>query len=747
MSVRRPPTVTSRVAVLGGVAVVVFAVLLFRLWVLQILQADAFARAGERNGVRTALIQARRGEILSADGGQLAIVQPNDAVTIDLAQWPLVARRCRRGAVDRPAPIGPDLAEVDRRVRRIRNRALRGLRGAARARRLSAIEAATRRSAPRPWAGCTRGAEGKVVRELAAVAGIDLRVLEDRLHRAVVRAPFEPATVLEDAPRELVFYLKENGAKFPSVRVVKRTKRVYPHGALAAHVFGELGEISAAELTDADRFPGANAGDLVGRSGLEGIYDRWLRGIDGQLSIVVNAKGEPQGPIRVTKTPTPGANLHVTIDLRIQEAAEQALKAGIDVAHATGHEKAVAAAVVVLDPKNGAIKAIVSMPEFNPNQLYGEDAAANRARLNRLDNPFLNRATTGRYPPGSTFKPATAIAAAAIGQMTPNRRLKCDAGMLVDGQLFRNFESDVNEDMDLTTALTQSCDTFFYRLGLALYAPTQKSFEPQPTWARRLGFGQLTGIDLPSDAGRVPDAAFKKERWKDAPAKIRAIGEKWTSGDAVQMAIGQGDLEATPLQIARLYALIANGGTLVTPHIAERVESPAANFSFTFAPKGRVQIDPELLDAIRAGLLGVTHDKQGTAHTAFSGFPVSVAGKTGTAEKRSQRDYSWFAGYAPADDPELVAVALIEQGGRGGDAAARVVREVFASAFNARTSADVISSPTRLDGSPITPDLVQIANAEVFGDPTSPDFVYPKTDDLKGQNSSDGGYSVVNTGT
>ena len=233
----------------------------------------------------------------------------------------------------------------------------------------------------------------------------------------------------------------------------------------------------------------------------------------------------------------------------------------------------------------------------------------------------------------------------------------------------------------MVQALTASCDTYFYELGQRLYNATPKSgnFEPQPLWAKRLGFGAQTGIDIGGDSpGNVPDYTYKKRRFGDD-----RVHNRWTSGDAVLQAIGQGDLEVTPLQIARLYSLIANGGTLVQPHVGASVygQDGTLREKLTASPGTHVQLDPYMLAAVRKGLEGVTQDVNGTAYAAFKGFPIPVAGKTGTAEKLGKRDFAWFAGYAPANDPKLVVVCVIEQGGFGGVTAAPAVRQVLAKAF------------------------------------------------------------------
>jgi len=384
--------------------------------------------------------------------------------------------------------------------------------------------------------------------------------------------------------------------------------------------------------------------------------------------------------------------------------------------------------------KTGAIRAIASYPDVDLNTLVGRNGnaalAAMYAKAIRTNAPvpLYNRATLTGYAPGSTYKPVTAIAAMESHLVDASTPIPCPSRLIIDHQLFRNFEGESNAPLDLRNALSQSCDTYFYGLGLLLYKATdvQGRHQPQPEWASRLGFGQHTGIEIGDNAGTNPDTGFKKRKF-DLPGKPPdLIRDKWTSGDAVQAAIGQGFVEVTPLQIASLYALLANGGTLVTPHLGLDVEDGEGNVlrRLAFPPRSRVSIEPGLLAAIRDGLRGVTHDAgqdPGTAAQSFAGFPVGVAGKTGTAQKYHEADYSWFVGYAPIDDPQLVADAVIEQGGTGGLAAARAVRYVFSRAFHTSARADG-SYPQAIDthGKPIPVDQQQVANARFFGDPTAP---------------------------
>jgi penicillin-binding protein 2 len=711
-----------RVAMLGGLAVVLFAVLFFRLWVLQVLSAERYETAAAASQARTVRVQAPRGRILDVNGNVLVGNRPGDAITFDLTSDDHVARAC---AVQPPKQAPPPPPPTNAQMKKL----LKGLKGKRRQRKKARILAASQpKPAPKVWRGCA-ATNGTLV-TLAERTGTPLAVFEDRIHEAIGRAPFEPVTLIEDAERPLIFYVKENGARFPGVRIAKRTLRDYPaydaslKVGYAAQIFGTIGEVTKSDLGDTETYPGAEAGDVVGHSGIERSYDRWLRGRDGTLNVTVDAQGNPQGRATLSPAPVPGRDVVLTLDINLQHAAENALRKGIAIARQEGGPNgkpmphAARGALLVMDVKTGAIRAMASWPSFNPRQTVGKGSDAYFAKLFAKSSsaPMLDRAINGIYPPGSTFKPVTAIAAIENGFSSVSDEILCGKDLVVDGQKYRNFETDTNSYISLRTALAQSCDTYFYALGARLYQHTSKNgdFQPQPEWMRKLGFGSSTGLDIPDSAGVAPDAAYKKKLFGKDP-----INNRWTSGDAVNASIGQGFVQVTPLQMASLYALIANGGTLVTPHLAQTIDDPGGQVvkQLRFKPRRKIDIDPFVLETIRSGLRGVTHDISGTAAKAFAGFPVGVAGKTGTAQKPPLDDFAWFAGYAPIEDPQLVAVAVIEQGGFGGVGAARAVRDTFAAAFNARPG----KLPTRYGTTaPVLKDASQLINAQQLGDPEAP---------------------------
>lgn len=679
--------IARRVAILSGVAIAVVAILILRLWSLQVLDVQSYRAQAISNGLRSIDVPAARGQILDVQGKVLVGSRPSNSVAIDPSRFPDLLTLCGRdvagpvdgrSANDRALGISAALIEAARFSPRRRQA------------RIAAIQIVIDGSQQvRAWVGCTK--KYPQLAELARVSGITVAAMEDSIHTAAVRAPFDSIVLAKDVDRDVLFYLKERAAQYPGVRIVEGTARAYRTSRgtrgttypLAPHLWGELAEISAEQLEDQVTYRNAQPGDLVGQRGVERYFDRYLRGTNGALQRRVNAFGDPIGAIVRSQAAKPGDNIRLTIDSGIQSAAQAALREAIAYAKKHGHPAAEGGAIIAMDPRTGAIRAMASNPGFDPAALAGPEGQRywNILASDTKRSPLLDRAMTGLYPAGSTFKPVTAIAAVEARVVKPDSIIQCTPSTTIDGQTYRNFESDVNEPMNLVQAMTASCDTYFYELGKRLYDATPRGgdFEPQPLWARRLGFGAQTEIDIGGDAaGNVPDSTYKEWRFGDD-----RVHNRWTSGDAILQAIGQGDLEVTPLQIARLYALIANGGTLVQPHVGAAVygQDGTMRERLSSGSGQKVPIDPYLLATIRTALEGVTQNPDGTAYSAFKGFPILVAGKTGTAEKLGKRDFAWFAGYAPANNPTLVVVCVIEQGGFGGVTAAPAVRQVLARAF------------------------------------------------------------------
>ena len=404
----------------------------------------------------------------------------------------------------------------------------------------------------------------------------------------------------------------------------------------------------------------------------------------------VDALGRVTSERQFSQMPESGDSLRLTIDDELQRTAEEALAFGVRLAHDNGEWAANGGALVAMDVDTGEILALASNPTFDPSLYVGtvDEGDLNALAEKNANAPTLNRAIDGTYPPGSTFKPITALAALEQDLLSAGEVIQCTGKMVVDKQTFMNWDPYRNEPMVLSTALANSCDTYFYDVGLRFY---RLENSPLQRWSREMGFGVPTGIDLgPESEGVVPTPEWEKRTEKTEIDKL------WTSGESVQLAIGQGDLLVTPLQMTRAYAMIANGGKLVEPHLVKAVEEPRNEGEpavvlrpFTPKPPVDLSIDPYNLSVVQEGLFDATHASYGTSQSVFGAFPIPIAGKTGTAEKyvelpgyQGLRDQSWWCGYGPFGKPEIAVCALIENGGHGGEAAAPVALKVFEDYFN-----------------------------------------------------------------
>jgi penicillin-binding protein 2 len=638
---RLTPKLALRVGLLGMVALAVFATLFLRLWSLQILNGEQLLRAAQNNQRREVRVPAPRGAIV--DRNNLPLVTNVPGTLIQIWQSDLPKSRYAR---------------------------LREIRRLARVLQMPA-------------------------REIGATL---------RRHRSDL---LTPVTIKEGVSDVQVGYLRERRRYFPGLRIADAFLRYYPHAELAAHALGYVGEISQEQL---DRLAkqGYRLGDTIGQTGVESYYDKYLRGTPGIDVLRVNAFGIPRGPATPLVSSHPGNNVRLTLDVRLQMAAEQALRYGIERARNSecyGCWNANGGAIVALDPRDGSIRALASYPTYRPSLYVGRvrqralDAAGLTAKsAEAMNYPALDRAIDAAYPPGSTFKPVTAIAAMQEHILQPYETLACTGQYEKNGQIFKNWDPFVSEAMTLTTALARSCDTYFYQVGYRFYGMPARLGPRLQAWASRFGFGQKTGIDLGSERSGLlptPDWRLKTYTKKTDPGHWQ-IDSLWKPGDSIQLAIGQKDLLVTPLQMARFYAMIANGGKLVTPHLLLDVEQPSANRGpgrVLPAPPPPVpeptNVDAQALAVVREGLYEATHSSLGTSAAIFGGFPIPIAGKTGTAEKLIDPgdgyprlfNQSWWCGYGPSDSPDLVVCALIENGGHGGDAAAPAALKVFEQFF------------------------------------------------------------------
>jgi len=525
--------------------------------------------------------------------------------------------------------------------------------------------------------------------KLLGVPAADVRK-DLKLHRD---DPLTPVTIRESVRDDKVRFLLEHQAQFPGVEISEVELRRYEYGNLAAQVLGYVSEISAEQLKQLEE-KGYAAGDRIGQVGIEAAYDRYLRGVAGVGEVNVDAMGRVTSERQFSRFPEPGYSVRLTLDANLQAAAENALRYGVALAQDNGEWAADGGAIVAMDPNDGEVLALASAPTFDPSVYVGRvrPKALERLAAPEANYPTLNRAVAGLYPPGSTFKPVTALAAIQEGLLSTSEQIQCTGSIKAgeDQQVFRNWDPNKNEPMTLTTALANSCDTYFYDVALRAY---ERPDTPIQKWARRMGFGQETGIDVgPEGEGLVPTPAWRKRHFESA------WDQQWRPGDSIQLGIGQGDMLATPLQMTRMYALIANGGKLVQPRIVQQIEQPATEGdaavvvrAFPGTKPEDIGLDQAAISTVQEGLYDATHAPYGTSTSVFSHFPVPIAGKTGTAEKfvtigrwSGLRDQSWWCGWGPYADPELVVCAVIENGGHGGEAAAPAALKVFEQFFGVK---------------------------------------------------------------
>lgn len=639
---RRPPLspqLAMRVAILGGVAFVLFGIILFRLWYLQILSGDQYIQLANNNRVRDVRIAAPRGQIVDRNGS--TVVDNRQATIVQIVRQDLPADAAARTALYRR--LGTVLQMSPARIR-------------------------------------------QTVDSPANLSYADV-------------------TVKTDAGQPVLDYLAERQVEFPGVSTPPVFLRAYPFKDVAAQLLGNIGEINTTELKLA-RFRGLSQGTVIGKAGVEWTYDRYLRGRDGARRVQVDALGRPRGTLS-TVQPLGGHELKLSIDLGLQRAAQSALRQGIGLAQGIGHP-ANAGAFVAIDPRNGAVLALGSSPSFDPNVFAKPLSQAKYRQLSSQATgaPLFDRAIDGAYPTGSTFKPITALASLQNGLITPDTPYS-DAGCITvgsAGQKFCNAGKTAHGTISLRAALQVSSDVFFYHLGeIANPVPG----EIIQSWAHRLGLGVPTGIDLPGEfAGTIPDRAWRQridatELRCEQRRHVRSCGisdgRPWTVGDNVNLAVGQGDLQVTPLQLSVAYAAIINGGTVVRPHLGLAIDDAQGRLLQTIAPavSRHVSFDPANRQAIMDGLLAATSQPGGTSYDVMHDFPIPVYGKTGTAQRAGQDDQSWYVCYATDGSRPIVIAVTIEKGGFGDEAAAPAARLMLSQWFHVKSKLVAGHSATR----------------------------------------------------
>jgi len=509
--------------------------------------------------------------------------------------------------------------------------------------------------------------------ELAKLADLthsSLPHLRKTMHEQLALAASAPVTLRRDVGSYLVFYLQENQVRFPGVSVQRVFVRRYPHQTLAAHILGNVGEVSEEQLKES-RFHGLQPGDEIGQDGVEDTYDHFLRGTPGIERIQVDAFGQPtkNGQL-VSKPPVPGDNLKLSIDSAVQEAGEAAMASF-----------GLRGGFITMDVHTGEILALGSYPTYEPSVFTRPmtQAQVNELYRDEILAPLTDRAIAGLYPTGSTFKPITAIAALESGNLTPEEVIYDPGQLVIGGQVFSNAGEAANGSVSLVSALEVSSDVFFYTLGQRMWNTGDLQH-----WAHALGIGRPTGIDLPV----YTEGLLPSQHWRN---RLYAEGETerpWSVGDNVQLATGQGDLQTNPLQMAIAYAAIANGGTVVTPHVGLQVDDAAGRVikEFDPVPRRHIQIDPAYREAILEGLHDAAQNGSGTSFDVFGDFPIPVAGKTGTAQRPPYADQSWYGVLAPYPDPRIVTFVTMEEGGFGAEAAAPAAKTILEAYFAGKLS-------------------------------------------------------------
>lgn len=492
---------------------------------------------------------------------------------------------------------------------------------------------------------------------------------EDKLREKIqkVKSAYVPTVLATDLTQDIVTKIEERRNELPGISIDVQPIRYYPYNEMAAQIFGYVGQIDEEDMKRLEGQEGVSNITQIGRAGLESYYDDILRGKDGGRQVEVDAAGSPVKEME-RKNPVAGHNIHLTIDLNLQQAAEDAMDK--QVANGIGTH---GIAAVAIDPNTGAVLAMASRPSFNPNWFTRGITAKEWAQIN--DNPYHpmeNRAIAGEYPPGSTFKLITGSAALELKKVTPDEMI-FDSGRhwLVD---MRNAGGEALGWINFTEALAKSDNVYFYEMGRRV------GIEKLAEYARMFGMGKKTGIALRGEAsGLVASEEYKK----------KTFNQDWYLGDTFNSAIGQGFQLVTPLQAAMIVSEVANGGIQYRPFIVNRIDNLDGTPYKIFAPEqvGTLAVSRSTLDLIREGMRNVT-EESGTAGSLFAGFPIQVAGKTGTAENFGGVDHGWFVAYAPFDHPRIVVAVLVEQGGYGGVASGPIVKMMLEEFFHVGEYAD-----------------------------------------------------------
>ncbi|MGI6036763.1 MAG: penicillin-binding protein 2 [Limnochordia bacterium] len=511
-----------------------------------------------------------------------------------------------------------------------------------------------------------------------------LAMEEDEIRRFIQRggpSAYEPVRIRRDVDPQTVVTIEESRLALPGVIVEETPMRDYLYGDLGSHIFGYLSMISSEELR---RLEGYSGTDLIGRTGLERYYEAYLRGVDGSQQVEVNALNRP---VRVLEAqePVPGSNLILTIDWDLQLAAETALEEQLALVRETTEAKgAFTGAVIVLDPRTGDVLALVSQPRYDPNRFIEPGYDPNRflvsvptsyyEEIQAAPSALNNYATAGLYHPGSAFKPITMLAALQEGIVNKQTRHVC-TGYYKYGRrcwtVTNNPPLAPHGSVDYVKAMADSCNVYFWSIA------EEMGIGPIANTARAFGLERPTGIDLhPAEpGGLVPDPLWKHRQYRLQPEE-----QGWYPGDTLNVAIGQ-VVQVTPLQMAVFYGALATKGELYQPRLVQRITSPRGEIEKEFPPHlvDRIDLPERIWQMVHQGMEAVI--TEGTARRAFQGFPIPVAGKTGSAQASGGQPHAWFGAWAPAKDPEVVVMVMAANAGGGASVAAPVARQVLEAYF------------------------------------------------------------------
>ena len=686
-----------RIGVIQVLVLTLFLTLFGRLWYLQVFSGDDYQAKAANQSIREVVEQPARGLIVDDMGRPLVANRTSWVVTVDRTLLHKMSAHTQRLLLERVA-----------------------------------------RQVHRPYASIR--AATLLCGEPGSVAGVCWN-----------GSPYQPVPVAEDIRQQTALRIMEQNEDFPAVIVDAQSVRAYPRpfGINAAHLLGYLSPITKPELDQAekDHDDTLHGASVVGRAGLEKEYDKYLRGVPGYQRVAVDSMGRVLGDSGEVKGRV-GDTLVTSIDARVQSVVERQLRQTITTARHTfdsvsgKNYVADQGAAVVLDAHTGQVIAMASQPTYDPKVWVGGITKTQLAHLysSAAGTPLLSRATQGQMAPGSTWKPIM-TAGAFMNGYGPGSRLDCSSGLQVGNRLFKNYESASFGYIDFAKALQISCDTFFYRVGLSFwqkYGSDESDVnakDPLVDMAKSFGFGKPTGIDLPGEAsGRIADRHWKREYWNSMKDYYCRVGKQpgydflhrfarefcvegyaYRAGDAVNFSIGQGDTMVSPLQLARAYAAIANGGTLYHPEVAKAVVSPSGKVIKRFAPRvqAHVPVSKATLTYIDHALEGTP--VSGTLAWRFGGFPlaqVPIRGKTGSAEVYGKQSTSWVASYTP----DYVVVMMVSQGGTGSGTSGPAVRKIFEALYGvkgmsvraSRAAIPGVQPPSRLpvfaqDGSILPP--------------------------------------------